>query len=159
RGLRLAILYHPTGAREAARRGTTVWTWSMRGERFLELRTSGCDFSEDASPPGFEPSRLLQTPPPKGSKTPGEFQPETVRPLSTFATQSALAIQNARLFLDKSELLANMSHELRTPLNALIGFYDRMFGELNEKQEEYLKDIYASGTHLLSLINDILDLS
>jgi signal transduction histidine kinase len=56
-----------------------------------------------------------------------------------------------------------MSHELRTPLNAIIGFSevltDHMFGELNEKQEEYLKDIYASGTHLLSLINDILDLS
>jgi len=56
-----------------------------------------------------------------------------------------------------------MSHELRTPLNAIIGFSEvlseRMFGDLNEKQEEYLKDIYASGTHLLSLINDILDLS
>src|SRR2546426_133951 len=63
----------------------------------------------------------------------------------------------------KSEFLANMSHELRTPLNAIIGFSEvlgeRMFGDLNEKQEEYLKDIYASGTHLLFLINDILDLS
>jgi len=56
-----------------------------------------------------------------------------------------------------------MSHQLRTPLNAIIGFsevlIERMFGELNAKQEEYLKDIYASGTHLLSLIDDILDLS
>jgi signal transduction histidine kinase len=56
-----------------------------------------------------------------------------------------------------------MSHELRTPLNAIIGFSEvlgeRMFGDLNEKQEEYLKDIHASGQHLLSLINDILDLS
>jgi signal transduction histidine kinase len=107
----------------------------------------------------------------------GQFPNETIELLRTFATQSALAIQNARLFREievksrqlevasqhKSEFLANMSHELRTPLNAIIGFSevltDRMFGELNAKQEEYLKDIYASGTHLLSLINDILDLS
>src|SRR5262245_21768279 len=110
-------------------------------------------------------------------KTPGEFSPETVELLKTFATQSALAINNARLFREieekrrqlevasrhKSEFLANMSHELRTPLNAVIGFSEvlneRMFGDLNEKQDEYLKDIHASGQHLLSLINDILDLS
>ena len=107
----------------------------------------------------------------------GDFPAETVELLRTFATQSALAIQNARLFHEiadksrqleaasrhKSEFLANMSHELRTPLNAVIGFSEvllqRMFGELNDKQDEYLKDIYASGQHLLSLINDILDLS
>jgi signal transduction histidine kinase len=108
---------------------------------------------------------------------PGEFPAETIDLLRTFATQSALAIQNARLFREieqksrqlevasqhKSEFLANMSHELRTPLNAVIGFSEvlseRMFGDLNEKQDEYLKDIHASGQHLLSLINDILDLS
>jgi len=105
------------------------------------------------------------------------FTSEQVALLKTFADQAVIAIENVRLFKEleganrelsaasqhKSEFLANMSHELRTPLNAIIGFSevltDRMFGELNEKQEEYLKDIYASGTHLLSLINDILDLS
>jgi signal transduction histidine kinase len=63
----------------------------------------------------------------------------------------------------KSEFLANMSHELRTPLNAVIGFSEvlreRMFGDLNPKQAEYIQDIYSSGQHLLSLINDILDLA
>ncbi len=63
----------------------------------------------------------------------------------------------------KSEFLANMSHELRTPLNAIIGFSQvlrqRLFGEINPKQEEYLDDILASGNHLLDLINDVLDLS
>lgn len=63
----------------------------------------------------------------------------------------------------KSEFLANMSHELRTPLNAVIGFsevlLERMFGDLNQKQEEYMQDILSSGRHLLALINDILDIS
>ncbi len=107
----------------------------------------------------------------------GEFAPEVVNLLQTFASQSALAIQNARLFREiadkgrqleaasrhKSEFLANMSHELRTPLNAITGFsevlLERMFGEINPKQTEYLQDILSSGRHLLSLINDILDLS
>ena len=93
------------------------------------------------------------------------------------ADQAAIAIENARLFREleeksreleaasrhKSEFLANMSHELRTPLNAIIGFsevlQEQMFGELNQKQIEYAGAIYSSGQHLLSLINDILDLS
>jgi GAF domain-containing protein len=107
----------------------------------------------------------------------GAFEPEVIALLQTFASQSALAIQNARLFREieqkgreleaasrhKSEFLANMSHELRTPLNAIIGFSEvlaeRMFGEINDKQAEYVGDILESGRHLLSLINDILDLS
>jgi signal transduction histidine kinase len=110
-------------------------------------------------------------------KEAGSFSTEVVNLLQTFATQSALAIQNARLFREieeksrqieaanrhKSEFLANMSHELRTPLNAIIGFSEvlgeRLFGELNEKQAEYTDDILSSGRHLLSLINEILDLS
>ena len=110
-------------------------------------------------------------------KAPGGFAPEVVALLQTFAAQSALAIQNARLFRElehksreletasrhKSEFLANMSHELRTPLNAIIGFsevlHERLFGDVNDKQAEYLADILASGRHLLALINDILDLS
>jgi GAF domain-containing protein len=110
-------------------------------------------------------------------RTPGSFAPEVVNLLQTFATQSVLAIQNARLFREieeksrqieaanrhKSEFLANMSHELRTPLNAIIGFsevlQEKLFGELNDKQAEYTDDILTSGRHLLSLINEILDLS
>ena len=110
-------------------------------------------------------------------RTAGEFKPEVVNLLQTFATQSALAIHNARLFREiedksrqieaanrhKSEFLANMSHELRTPLNAIIGFsevlQEKLFGELNDKQAEYTSDILTSGQHLLSLNNEILDLS
>jgi signal transduction histidine kinase len=107
----------------------------------------------------------------------GGFSDAEIALLQTFADQAVIAIENVRLFKEleaanrelaaasqhKSEFLANMSHELRTPLNAIIGFSEvlgeRMFGELNDKQDEYLKDIHASGQHLLSLINDILDLS
>jgi signal transduction histidine kinase/ActR/RegA family two-component response regulator len=107
----------------------------------------------------------------------GTFSPDVTELLQTFAGQSALAIVNARLFREletktgeleiasrhKSEFLASMSHELRTPLNAVIGFsevlLDRMFGEINERQDEYLRDIRNSGKHLLELLNEILDLS
>ena len=110
-------------------------------------------------------------------RTTGEFSEQITELLETFASHSALAIQNARLYQElalktreleiasrhKSEFLASMSHELRTPLNAVIGFsevlLDRLFGELNDKQEEYLEDIRSSGRHLLELLNEILDLS
>jgi signal transduction histidine kinase len=110
-------------------------------------------------------------------RTPGAFPESIVELVETFAGQSALAIQNARLFQElarksqelevasrhKSEFLASMSHELRTPLNAVIGFsdvlLDRLFGDLTPKQEQYLENIRESGRHLRDLINDILDLS
>jgi GAF domain-containing protein len=110
-------------------------------------------------------------------RSPGQFDDRVVNLLTALASQSKVAIENARLFTEvedksrqieaanrhKSEFLANMSHELRTPLNAIIGFSEvlgeRMFGELNEKQAEYTEDILSSGRHLLSLINEILDLS
>jgi signal transduction histidine kinase len=110
-------------------------------------------------------------------KSTGDFSEETLDLLEAFANQSALALLNAQLFRalqersaelevasrHKSEFLASMSHELRTPLNAVLGFsevlLERMFGDINEKQEDYLRDIHASGKHLLELLNEILDLS
>lgn len=98
------------------------------------------------------------------------FDDRTIALVDTFATQGAIAIQNVQTSRalelasgHKSEFLASMSHELRTPLNAVIGFSDvlleGMFGALNERQEEYVRDIRDSGAHLLELINEILDLS
>ena len=109
--------------------------------------------------------------------TPGAFSDETCDMLTTFASQSAIALTNARLYQQlelqsrelattsqhKSDFLASMSHELRTPLNAVIGFsevlLERMFGELNDRQAEYVQDILDAGRHLLALLNDVLDLS
>jgi GAF domain-containing protein len=110
-------------------------------------------------------------------RAPGEFSPEVVELLKTFATQSALAIQNARLFREveekgrqlavasqhKSQFLANMSHELRTPLNAVLGYteliLDETFGDVPEPIRDSLERARNSGQHLLGLINDVLDLS
>ena len=108
---------------------------------------------------------------------PGEFPAETIDLLRTFATQSALAIQNARLFHEvenksrqlevasrhKSEFLASMSHELRTPLNAILGFNEMIlgdvYGEVPTDLRDPLTEMQNSGRHLLRLINNVLDLS
>ena len=145
----------PSWAREAGRRHgfrSGLWVPMLRGDEAV--------------------GALLVTRP-----EPGPFLDKQVELLRTFADQAVIAIENVRLFQElrektvqleiadrhKSEFLANMSHELRTPLNAIIGFsevlLERMFGDLNDKQQEYLEDVLSSGRHLLSLINDILDLS
>jgi signal transduction histidine kinase len=110
-------------------------------------------------------------------KQPGAFLQSAVDLLQTFANQSVLAIQNARLFREieekgrelevasrhKSQFLANMSHELRTPLNAILGYteliLDSIYGEPTEKIRIVLERLQANGKHLLGLINDVLDVS
>jgi signal transduction histidine kinase len=110
-------------------------------------------------------------------KRPGEFSKQTIDLLQTFAAQSVLAIQNARLFHEiedksrqlaeasqhKSQFLANMSHELRTPLNAILGYteliLDDIYGETPAKMRGVLDRVQRNGKHLLGLINDVLDLS
>jgi signal transduction histidine kinase len=110
-------------------------------------------------------------------KRPGEFPKQTIDLLQTFAAQSVLAIQNARLFHEiedkgrqlevasqhKSQFLANMSHELRTPLNAILGYteliLDNIYGETPQKMRGVLERVQRNGKHLLGLINDVLDLS
>jgi signal transduction histidine kinase len=107
----------------------------------------------------------------------GEFPVETVRLMQTLASQSVLAIQNARLFREiaekseelalasqhKSQFLANMSHELRTPLNAILGYaellVDGIYGPLPDRPKGVLERIQNNGRHLLALINDVLDLA
>ena len=108
---------------------------------------------------------------------PGEFDHKVIQLLETFAAQSVLAIQNAKLFREieekgreleaasrhKSQFLANMSHELRTPLNSVLGFtellVDGIYGELPERAKATVSRVQANGRHLLGLINDVLDLS
>ena len=110
-------------------------------------------------------------------RAPGRFPDETVQLLQTYAGQSVLAIQTARLFREiadksqqleaasrhKSEFLANMSHELRTPLNAILGFNELIlggiYGGVPPDLREPLTDIQNSGRDLLRLINNVLDLS
>jgi signal transduction histidine kinase len=107
----------------------------------------------------------------------GSFSDDVVNLLQTFANQSVLAIHNARLFQEiqekgrqleiasehKSQFLANMSHELRTPLNAILGYteliVDNIYGEVPEQIASVLERVDRNGRHLLTLINDVLDIS
>jgi signal transduction histidine kinase len=110
-------------------------------------------------------------------REPGSFPKGILDLLKTFAAQSVLAIQNARLFSEideksrqletesrhKSQFLANMSHELRTPLNAILGYteliLDNIYGEAPDRMRQVLERVQANGRHLLGLINDVLDLA
>jgi signal transduction histidine kinase len=110
-------------------------------------------------------------------RSPGEFDDRAVNLLTALASQSKVAIENARLFSEiedkgrqieaanrhKSEFLANMSHELRTPLNAIIGFseilIDPSLHTTEDERTQFLGDVLGSGKHLLNLINEILDLA
>jgi signal transduction histidine kinase len=110
-------------------------------------------------------------------KQPGEFSKSTIHLLQTFAAQSVLAIENARLFAQieeknrqlqqasehKSQFLANMSHELRTPLNAILGYteliLDHIYGQAPDRMLPVLERVQSNGRHLLGLINDVLDLA
>jgi GAF domain-containing protein len=153
--------------------------------QILDVRNEPSELLEDLVRAGF---RALLAVPLLGAdrivgglvvrrRRPGEFPQSTVELLETFADQSVLAIQNARLFREieeksrqveeasrhKSQFLANMSHELRTPLNAILGYteliLDSIYGEPTEKMRTVLERLQANGKHLLGLINDVLDLS
>jgi signal transduction histidine kinase len=110
-------------------------------------------------------------------RDPGRFPKGTVDLIKTFAAQSGLAMQNARLFSEidekshqleaeskhKSQFLANMSHELRTPLNAIIGYtdliLDNIYGEAPDRMRQVIERVQTNGRHLLGLISDVLDLT
>ena len=144
-------------------------------ERLRRIAEVGGDFSIAFAPMLWEGRAVGSIE--VSRQPPSPFTEKELGLLKTFADQAVIAIQNSRLFNEiaaksrelelanqhKSEFLANMSHELRTPLNAIIGFSEvlaeKIFGDVNDKQREYLLDIHSSGHHLLSLINDILDLS
>lgn len=173
---RVAIDLQPSLIAEAARaRQAMVVNDITQSDSFLPLASLPNTRSELALPLLAKNELLgifdLQ------SETINRFSPEVINVLSTLADQIAIAVRNANLFTDaeaarvaaeeanqiKSKFLANMSHELRTPLNSILNFTELVadgdLGEVNEGQVEALKEVVDNGTHLLSLINDILDVT
>jgi signal transduction histidine kinase/HAMP domain-containing protein len=174
----LAVADNESGMGEAAMKRAPVQLADLaeRGSYPLRDVTLAAGFRSALIVPLVGPERIL------GAlilmrRRVGEFPSETVRLMQTLASQSVLAIQNARLFREiaekseqlalasrhKSQFLANMSHELRTPLNAILGYAellaDGIYGALSERPKAVLERLQNNGRHLLALINDVLDLS
>jgi signal transduction histidine kinase/HAMP domain-containing protein len=174
----LLVADSESGMGEAAARRATVQLADLAecGSYPLRDMTLAAGFRSALIVPLVGPERILGALVLMRRKI-GEFPPRTVRLMQTLASQSVLAIQNARLFREiaekseqlalasqhKSQFLANMSHELRTPLNAILGYAellaDGIYGELPERPKGVIERIQNNGKHLLTLINDVLDLS
>jgi signal transduction histidine kinase/HAMP domain-containing protein len=174
----LAVADNESGMGEAAIKRAPVQLADLaeRGSYPLRDATLAAGFRSALIVPLVGPERVLGALVLMRRKV-GEFSPPTVRLMQTLASQSVLAIQNARLFREiaekgeqlalasrhKSQFLANMSHELRTPLNAILGYAellaDGIYGELPERPKAVLERLQNNGRHLLALINDVLDLS
>ncbi|MDB5523276.1 MAG: adenylate cyclase [Rhizobium sp.] len=166
------------GIGDAARRGTPIQVPDLNEQTPSSVQTIVLDagYRSVLVVPLLRPNKIVGALVVRRRK-PGEFNEQVVHLMETFAAQSVLAIQNAKLFREieekgreleaasrhKSQFLANMSHELRTPLNSVLGFaellVDGIYGELPDKAKATVARVQANGHHLLGLINDVLDLS
>jgi signal transduction histidine kinase len=166
------------GVGDAARLGTPTQVTDLKEQTPFSIQKIVLDagYRSALVVPLLGPSKIVGALVARRRK-PGEFDEQVVHLMETFAAQSVLAIQNAKLFREieeksreleaasrhKSQFLANMSHELRTPLNSVLGFtellVDGIYGELPERAKTTVARVQANGHHLLGLINDVLDLS